>query len=250
MNGECLRCFVFHAERLESDQVWERTLRVLDLLESSRGRATMFVHPYRAIQMGFDLESRIKELLARGHEVAQHTHFYDLKDPGDLSKPLGDTSPENVRRCLDRDRNDLIRCGADPRGFTAGQWLIDDAATAWLAENRFRYDCSYRSFDLRYENPAVARGGVIRPILADSVVRLPTTVTLRDAAAGLLPRESVVNLDDLRYKLVYAHDYDLVLPMRAFASRRVIKTWSHRPGRWVTASEVAELVRARLDRPA
>jgi len=250
VNDERLHCFVFHAERLNRDPVWERTVRILDELEAAGGRGTMFVHPYEAIQAGFDLSSRISELLERGHEIAQHTHFYAPKDPGDTGKPPSDTSPENVRRCLDRDRTELIRCGAHPRGFTSGQWAIDDTASAWLAENGFLYDCSYRSFDLRYENPAAARGGALLPVLAGPVVRLPTTVTLRDAAAGLRRRPGVVKLGDLRYELVYAHDYDLVLPMREFASRRTIRTWSRRPGRWVTAAEVAEIARDRLERSA
>jgi hypothetical protein len=251
MNKERLHGFVFHAERLNRDPVWEATLGVLDELEAVGGRGTLFIHPYEAIQAGFDLSPRIAELLARGHEVAQHTHFYAPMDPGDPTKPLGDTSPENVRRCLNRDFDELVRCGARPRGFTSGQWLIDDTATAWLEEQRFLYDCSYRSFDLRYVNPGAVRGSTLRPAVAGSVLRLPTTVTLRDAAAGLRRRSGAVRLGDLTYELVYAHDYDFILKMRERASRRTIRVWSRRrQGRWVTASEVAEIVRARLEQPA
>jgi peptidoglycan/xylan/chitin deacetylase (PgdA/CDA1 family) len=249
MSGERLRCFVVHAERLNRDQVWDRTLQVLDLLEAAGGRGTLFVHPFEAIQTGFDLAPRIEELLARGHEIAQHTHFYAPKALGDLGKPLADTSRENVLRCLDRDHAELVRCGADPRGFTSGGWLIDDTAIAWVTERGFRFDCSYRSFDLHYENPRAARGQATRPVLAGSVIRLPTTMTLREAAAGLHRRGGVMKLKDLSYQLVYTHDHDLVQPMRGFAARRVIKRWSRHPGRWVTVSEVAELIRARMESP-
>lgn len=83
---------------------------------------TLFVHPSSAIVAGADLAPRISGLMDRGHEIAQHTHFYEWREgvqppPG---KPASDLSVENVRRCLERDRSYLRAAGAEPVGFTSG----------------------------------------------------------------------------------------------------------------------------------
>ena len=116
----CLRGLVLHAERLERDDVWAAVSDALGALERRDGRATLFVHPCSAIVAGADLGDRIRALLGRGHEVAQHTHFY--ASGLYVGRPADDLSEVNVLACLERDRDYLLRSGADPRGFTAGAW--------------------------------------------------------------------------------------------------------------------------------
>jgi hypothetical protein len=240
---ERLLTFAFHAERLEQDLVWERTRRVLDHLEAREGRGTLFVHPLSAIEQGVDISARVGELLDRGHEVGQHTHFYGERPAGDSGKPPSDLSPGNIRRCLDRDLAFLQRAGAEPRGFTSGGWAIVPEVARWLEERRFVYDCSYRSFDLRYvSGPAVA-GASRRPERVGGLLRLPTTIPLRDAFIGIVTRQRLpLSIDDISYEIVYTHDYDLAAGLRSRASRAVISSWSRRPGRWVTAASLAERI--------
>ena len=165
-----LRAFVLHAERLHVAPVWRRTSALLSRLERYEARATLFVHPYEAIEAGVDIGPRIRELLARGHEIAQHTHFYEERDSGTSGKPRTDLDPRNIGRCLDRDLANLRAMGADPNGFTSGGWAVQPTVETWLADNGFGYDCSFRSFELGYENPAAdAGGGYDAPALSGGI---------------------------------------------------------------------------------
>jgi predicted deacetylase len=232
---DVLRCFTFHAERLERPDVWDRTRRVLDVLDGKRIRATLFVHPFSALQSGADLAPAIAELLQRGHEVAQHTHFYaEPKDPN--TKPESDLSPANVRRRLDQDLADLRRCGADPKGFVPGGWAMSPDALAWLGENDFRYDAGVRNFPLRYTSPPAEAGeGWSHPKReANGVLRMPTTAPVTHAALG---GANPAGTDDLRFDVVYLHDYDL-LALRARAAVRVLLArWGSKG--WTTAGNLA-----------
>jgi hypothetical protein len=232
-----LRCFTLHAERLERDDVWQRTTSLLSNIEQRGGRATLFIHPLTAIEAGFDLGPRIRELLRRGHEVGQHTHFYAPREPGSdaVDKPASLLSAENVRRCLDRDLGLLREAGADPRGFVAGGWVIDDEALRWLREKGFVYDASVRSFELSYENPEAAAGeGWTAPQLEDGLLRLPTTAPVMRAARGAM---APMQTGGPVYEMSYVHDYDLVEPMRRAAASIVVLRWSAGP--WATAGDLA-----------
>jgi hypothetical protein len=238
-----LRCFTFHAERLHLDRVWERTRSIVEALESKGGRATLFVHPMEAIGRGFDLSERIGWLLARGHEVAQHTHFYQPQPEASTTKPVTSLAPENVRAVLDRDLDYLRSAGAEPKGFVAGGWAISPEAARWLKENGFSYDCSWRAFDLRYTSAdAASGGGVTHPELVDGIVRLPTTQTLRSATFGAL-RRGTGPAGDHSFDVMYTHDYDLVGSVRFLAASFVIARSSRRRGRWVKALELSETFR-------
>ena len=235
-----LRCFTLHAERLERDDVWRRTAGLLSAIERHGGRATLFVHPLTAIEAGADLGPQIREILSRGHEVGQHTHFYAPRDGGadpDVN-PVTVLSDDNVRRCLDRDLAYLREAGADPRGFVAGAWAINDEALRWLRERRFAYDASVRSFALGYDNPDAAAGdGWTAPILEDGLLRLPTTATVTGVARG---GETPLVTDGGSYEMTYVNDYDLIQPTRRVAAALVVGRW--RPGPWTTAGDLARRI--------
>jgi hypothetical protein len=232
---------VVHAERLERDDVWARTVALLDAVERRGGIATCFVHPYSAIQAGMNLAPRIRELIDRGHEVGQHTHFYGEAVGG--GKPTSDLSDDNVRRCLDRDLSYLREAGGDPHGFTAGAWVEHPAAGSWLRSSRFDFDCTGRSFALRRSAPGVdAIGRRTTAALVDGLVDLPTTASVADAARGLVGRQPArLPLGPgVRYELVYIHDYDLLAWRYRAAVRAVLIS---RRTTWRTAGSLAASAR-------
>jgi peptidoglycan/xylan/chitin deacetylase (PgdA/CDA1 family) len=206
---------------------------LLRSLENAGGRATLFVHPFWAIRAGNDLGPRIRELLDRGHEVGQHTHFYEADRTS--GKPGSLLTDENVRRCLERDLKYLRARGADPRGFVAGGWAIHPEAMRWLAQHGFTYDCTVRSFVLKYDSAWTAPGdGWTAPKRDSGVLRLPTTGTLAEAVLG---RARTVDAGALRYVLTYVHDYDLERPAHRIAAGALVMRW--RGGPWATAAELA-----------
>ena len=235
------RCLTMHAERLERERVWSHTDDLLRRLEHHGGRATLFVHPFSAIEAGSDLGPKIRSLIERGHEIAQHTHYYAPRRvrPADpTAKPVGSVDGANVVRCLDRDLAYLREAGADPRGFVAGGWVITTAAIDWLHANGFAYDSSFRSFALAYRNPGAVPGdGWTRPSADEGVVRLPTTTPItRWFRRSTKPLPIGVG----KYDLAYIHDYDLLRLSRRATARTLVARW--RSGPWKTAAEIAELV--------
>ena len=229
------RCISLHAERLERDDVWRRTDAFLHRLERRGGRATVFVHPRSAIAAGAQLRPRIRELLDRGHEIGQHTHFY-AGDSG-VGKPQTDLSPENVRRSLDRDHRYLSDAGADPRGFVAGAWAMVAEVTPWLRDHGFTYDASVRAFPLSYDSGAASPGdGWTAAEIEQGFVRLPTTAPVSRAVRGRAPRARVAQTD---YELLYLHDYDLTRARSRAAGAALFLT--SRRARWTTAGALAAL---------
>jgi peptidoglycan/xylan/chitin deacetylase (PgdA/CDA1 family) len=229
------RCVSLHAERLERDDVWRRTDAFLRRFERRGGRATVFVHPRSAIAAGVELRPRIGALLDRGHEIGQHTHFY--ADDGGVEKPPTDLSPENVRRCLDRDHRYLTDAGADPRGFVAGAWAIVDEVTPWLRDHGFTYDASVRAFPLRYDAGAASRGhGWTAAKIEHDIVRLPTTAPISSAVRG---RVLGARVAETEYELLYVHDYDLMRLGPRLAERVMLARSRH--ARWTTAAQLAAL---------
>ena len=232
-----LHGLALHAERLERDDVWTAVSDALGALERRGGRATLFVHPRSAIVAGADLGDRIRALLGRGHEVAQHTHFYARG--GDVGGPADDLSEMNVRACLERDRDYILRSGADPRGFTAGAWRESSSAATWLEEEGFRYDCTGRTFALHHAaagvDPATTRS---RISIRGGVLDLPTTASIADAARQLGRRVEPLPLTgEDSYELLYVHDYDLVRAKHRLAWRLVV---TMQRGAWFTARELAD----------
>ena len=198
------------------------------------------MHPFSAIEAGFDLGPRVRELPSRGHEVAQHTHFYAPREPGadPHAKPVSLLTQDNVRRCLDRDLAYLRGAGAEPRGFVAGGWAVSEVTLRWLREEGFLYDAGVRSFALSYANPDAAAGdGWTAPRLEDGLLRLPTTASLRTTARG---SASPAGTAGSRYDMTYVHDYDLVHPLRRLAASVVLRRW--RDGPWTTAADLARRI--------
>ncbi|MFL5766701.1 MAG: polysaccharide deacetylase family protein [Actinomycetota bacterium] len=236
-----LSCLVFHAERLEREDVWSKTDHLLRVLEDKGIHSTVFVHPYSAIRSDIDIRMRIQEILLRGHEVGQHTHYYAPTTGS--GKPESDLTAANVRACLERDREYLARSGADPRGFTAGAWIEHPVASGWLREAGFAYDCTGRTFGLRSSAPNVdPDAGWNGPKMGDGLVGLPTTASVTEAVRELPRRRSpTVELDArTRYELIYLHDYDLLRRSVRMAARAVVRS---RTSSWRTAAELAATVR-------
>ena len=67
----------FHAEKLHDDRVWRRVQPVARWMSARGIRATFFVYPFRAQVANRDITQRVQALAALGHEIGQHTHFYD-----------------------------------------------------------------------------------------------------------------------------------------------------------------------------
>lgn len=227
-------CWTIHAERLHEEPTWAAVQWLLRFLARRDGRATFLVCPLRASAAGIDLAPRLRELADHGHEIGQHTHFYALK-----SSPMGriafekrtDLSPDNVRRCLDHDLRVLREAGMMPRGFVSGAWAIDDTIFAWLEENGFAYDLSFRSFRLGYRSEVAARGDDRwAPFRHGRLLEIPTTANLatalRDAVVGR-DRPSVIGGQPFR--VLYVHDYDLVALRQRLALRAVDATLGSGP---------------------
>ena len=235
-----LRCFTVHGERLERQDVWRRTSALLWGIERCGGRATVFIHPLTAMEAGVDLGSRIRELRSRGHEVAQHTHFYAARRPEAAlgADPISLLTQANILRCLDRDLAYLHGAGAEPRGFVAGGWAVSEEALGWLREHGFVYDAGVRSFALSYPNPDAAAGdGWTAPRLEDGLLRLPTTAPLAATARG---GGAPVQAGDVAYEMTFVHDYDLLNPVRRLAAAAVLRRW--RSGPWTTAAGLARAI--------
>jgi peptidoglycan/xylan/chitin deacetylase (PgdA/CDA1 family) len=219
----------FHTERLHDDAVWSRLVPFLDALAARGGRATFFVEPLRARVLGADLADRLEALAGRGHEIAMHTHFYRLT--GDPGRTTGFEQPsvfthENVVRCLDEGLAHLRLAGHQPRGFVAGAWAISDTAFDWLNDHGFHYDCSYRSFELRYPNPHAAAGnGRNAPSRIGRVLELPTTDSLTASTLAGLVKSTVAGAlkGPVRYRHLYLHDYDLLVLKKLAAIRLALQ---------------------------
>jgi peptidoglycan/xylan/chitin deacetylase (PgdA/CDA1 family) len=238
-----------HAERLERDPVWDAVRRALDQIEPRGVRVTFFVHPFKAIRAEIDIADRIKELAERGHEIAQHTHFYAEYDETSAGiHKRTDLSPEVVEGCLSRDRNYLRGAGFDPRGFVSGGWAIAPTIYAWLQNNGFIYDCSYRTYVLPYESEDARAGDDARgPFWIGSVLELPTTASLRsEASAVLRGGANRVPVDGLEYTLSYLHDYDLTDRAKFIALTRLRPIAMRGRIAHVKASEMARVVAPRL----
>lgn len=200
----------FHAEKLHDDAVWTRVERVSSLMARKAIKATFFVYPFRAQVAGKDVADRVRFLSAAGHEIAQHTHFYDGIR---IDKPnkSNDLSATNIARCLYRDFETLEKAGVSPKGFTAGAWLVNEVVLDTLVALGFSYDCSAQ---------LPKRQGSPQPPYA-RWLSSPQLYTKKDGAILCLP--TTCSLGEwfksgrrltaggtVRYQLIYLHDYDLL----------------------------------------
>ncbi len=240
----------FHAERLEDDAVWSRVRKVLDVVGSRGGRATLFVEPLSAQLKGFDLKERLEWAASGGYEIALHTHFYQLIGPP--GAPTGfrkgaRPTDEDVTRCLDEGLAYLDCRGFRPRGFVSGAWAISPLAFDWLAEHDFVYDCSFRTFPLRYPNPAARAGDdASSPSRIGGLLELPTTGSAAVAlAASVVPWANEPQVSGpTPYRHVYLHDYDLLRPRWWAALHAYVRMPT--TGGLLTALELAEEVTAAM----
>jgi peptidoglycan/xylan/chitin deacetylase (PgdA/CDA1 family) len=236
-----VKALVFHAEGLHDDENWEAVLHVLDVLARRGGRATFLVFPFPAKVHGLDISDRVRTLVDAGHEVGQHTHFYEGTR---IAKPdkVDDYSAANVRACVERDQEDLRGMGVDPKGFCAGAWAVHETLWDVLAERGFDYDCSTRVPGPRSplggplarwrRTPEVHRSG------GRELVCLPTTSSL---AAWARPGRTPGWEPDEGNRVVYLHDWDL----RSRAVRAALALFLRIEGRRLaTTARLADEIRA------
>ena len=230
-----------HTERVHDLLVWKRLRLVLSALSRKGSRATLFVYPFRAIVEGkSDIAlKRIEQVRSDGHEIAQHTHFYK----GELiDKPnkVTDLSQDNVIYCLQRDHQWLSQVGL-PRGFTSGAWAVPPALYPTLVELGFEYDCSARCPALRklnYPHMMWLSGPELRRFEQGRLLLIPTTHGLKDALFHLRRGDLQTELDSIRYRLVYFHDYDLLRWEAYLASLTLVLIG----GDWRTCGELADFL--------
>jgi peptidoglycan/xylan/chitin deacetylase (PgdA/CDA1 family) len=215
-------CPTLHVERLEDDRVWTRLRRALELVVQRGGHATMFVSTLSARHAGADLESRLGWIAGHGHEIAMHTHFRHRGRP-DAERTIPLTG-DDVVASLEADYAYLVDRGHRPGGFCAGAWSMSTTTTEWLRSRAFQYDCSFRSFALRYDNPAAAAGSGRSEIeIANGVVATPTTATLKAMVFATQRRRCASLPEGGRYALFYLHDYDLLDRRKEVAFRLAMR---------------------------
>jgi hypothetical protein len=224
-------CPALHVERLFDDEVWPLLRRALERLERQGGRATAFVSTRRARAAERDLGERLKWLVDHGHEIAMHTHFRRSRAAQEATAepnavPLTDAE---VVASLDGDYQYLVDHGHVPRGFCAGTWAIHPATAGWLRRRGFHYDCSFRSYALRYDNPsAVAGDSHTGASLVQGVLRIPTTASLGVMARSLATRRfPSVHFDGGSYALFYLHDWDLRVRRKDVAWHVLVRRLGH-----------------------
>jgi peptidoglycan/xylan/chitin deacetylase (PgdA/CDA1 family) len=241
------RVLTIHAESLQKDLVWERVSDALAGLERRRIRATLFVHPLGAIREGIDISGRVRELADRGHEIGQHTHYYshyEVRPDESLSKGT-EMTPENIASRLEEDFAYLAACGQVPRGFVSGGWALHPSIFEWLSGRGFAYDCSHRTYRLRYPNPRAVEGdNCPAPHRIGDVFEIPTTAPIADVLRRRRAGRTLVD-GTLAYDLFYLHDTDLARAHQRVALRWVVST--ARAAAFVSARELASILSERAD---
>ena len=216
------RCFTMHAERLEVDRVWSHTDALLRRLERRGGRATLFVHPFSAIEAGADLGPKLRSLVERGHEIAQHTHYYAPRPAGSTAKPVSLVDPENVVRCLDRDLAYLREAGMDT-ARVRGRWLGHHDRRDRLAPGARVLPTTRACARSRSPTSTPARSpatdGSGRPTRTAWFVCPTTTPVARSFRRGSWP----ISIGVGRYDMAYIHDYDLLRPRYSDGCRVVVR---------------------------
>jgi peptidoglycan/xylan/chitin deacetylase (PgdA/CDA1 family) len=239
-----LASLTLHAEKLHRDDVWAAVERLAQRAAGLGARLTFFVHPFWALAAGADIATRVVRLAELGHEIGQHTHYYDARTGRVPGHKAGDLDPGNVVRRLEEDRAALERAGVPPRGFVSGAWAFPEGLAEWLAGHGFTYDCSLRT----YAPPSNASGmtpAAAPHFLRDGLLEVPTTAPLR-RAIGLLPGSA--RLGDLAYRLVYCHDDDLLDLRKRAALGYLLAILPFRGWRLVSAGEIAQCCREELMR--
>lgn len=229
-------CPVLHAERLHIDDVWQAVCSLLTAVERRHGRMTLFVSPFWPMVADIDIAGRLTEIAGRGHEIAQHTHFYAWDGvPGSEYRKRTDMSPDNVLGCLGRDYFSLCESGFRPVGFTSGGWEAHAVIPGWLSDNGFTYDCSTRTYQAP-AGPVSPPGSPVLDVATTHSLRL-ALLDLRDGRLSGRP----ISAHGRPYALCYTHDYDLLRPGRLAAMKAVVLMGS-RGSRCTAVGDLVEAV--------
>lgn len=252
-----LASIALHAEKLHHEPVW----RAAERLAGAAGRRgwplTFLVHPFWPVVEGAEIGDRVRRLAELGHEIGQHTHYYDAETGRVPGHKANDLDARNVARRLDEDHAWLLARGVRPAGFVSGGWVVPDGLADRLAARGFAYDCTARTGVAPHHgepppgDPA-QRGGLPRhgepAILRPGLVEVPTTAPLRRAAGGLLRRfPPAVTVGDLTYQLVYLHDDDLLDRRKRVALAATMVVLRARGYVLVPAAELAGALRPLLE---
>jgi peptidoglycan/xylan/chitin deacetylase (PgdA/CDA1 family) len=240
-------CITFHAERLHSDGLWGRLVEYLSFFNAQAIKATFFstapLHPVYREQPGFSERKwieRLNRLAQGGHLIEQHTHFYDEREK------KADLSYDNLRKRLEKDRHWLERHGFPIQGFVGGAWVINDEVFRLLIENGYKYDCTARSFDLQYLRGRGDHLLASQPfkILSgtNSLLEMPTTASVKKLLLSALPfashRSYLVGGENMRFCIVYLHDYDVDRAMVGNALKLGIHWLKAKGGKFITTREL------------
>jgi hypothetical protein len=248
-SGRTLFCLAFHAERLESDRIWQEVTSLVRKCNAWHLPLTFFVAPFLAIESGTQIQERLRWLLTRRCEIGQHTHFYGDFRLTSQGQTIKRTSLERhvVHRCLERDLQYLVSAGARPQGFTAGGWAFNATVLAWLAARGFQYDCTPRTFRLSFEDKLISPGGHwTSAVHENNVLRLPTTADLvRFYKRGL--RGTGLRIGEITYDLVVLHDHDLLARRKRWLVHALPGLLDGRV-QWKTAHQLSALVSHELSR--
>lgn len=133
--------------------------RALQIFESFGARATFFLIAEEAAAH----PARVREIVARGHEVASHSMTHEL--------PFSNLTPARAEREIDDSRRMLAAlAGEDIIGFRAPSWDTDPALLTRLAVAGYRYDAS-------------AYPSILLPLLRRSIAARAETGDVRTGSA-------------------------------------------------------------------
>jgi polysaccharide deacetylase family protein (PEP-CTERM system associated) len=140
--------------------------RLLDLLDG-KVRASFFVLGW----IGERLPHLVREIAARGHEVASHGTSHRL------CRPLSDAELRDELASSKRLLEDIT--GTEVRGFRAPNFSVDDRVLDLVRECDYRYDSSYNSFSLHGRYGKITLNGQPRAGIAyelnDDFFELPVS---------------------------------------------------------------------------
>ena len=139
---------------------------LLDLFDG-KVRATFFVLGWLAER----LPHLVREIAARGHEVASHGSSHRL------CRPLSDAELRDELASSKRLLEDIT--GTEVRGFRAPNFSVDDRVLDLVRECGYRYDSSYNSFSLHGRYGKITLNGQPRAGIAyelnDDFFELPVS---------------------------------------------------------------------------
>ena len=158
----------------------------MEILNDHGLKGVFFVEPLFATRFGMaPLLETVHLIREAGHEVQLHLHTEWVDEARDGSLPVIDGKRENLREFSLADQSALIRtglnllrsAGAGPiNAFRAGNYGLNSATLAALAENGIDYDTSYNAA-AEIGVADVAPGEILtQPKRFNSVIEYPVTV--------------------------------------------------------------------------